>query len=408
MSHYWLTQFGFRPYGPQQFPWRLTYETVTNFKIRLQMKLLKHLLLAFCLGSGANPGWSAEQEPQPLVPGKVSSVMWDGDCLVEMKFLSPELTYWNPAGTSAKVQAPSGGLGISVLNRTFSAIRMVDDTLVYSRMPPGENWQDYLISWEKGKRSQGLRGIPFSMLETRSGKRFLAMSTLPGFGQGGAVSLCSWWVQGPNGVVEPESLIPMELGESVFEPEIGPKVLPWPKLKARYAGLAPFLEFPLRSRDAFLVVSLNAGIIWVVPEDGHTPMRVVRMMALSDDQLSGKQLHLPVILDLQPMVNGHVLVAMRSEKAVRDPPKVPGSSAEVEAKDHARNGSGEPERPRDILQPEIIWKELDPLEGKPEDPDPEFLADAPRALDPDRPFHFSFDPEGRLKATGGKRMNLFL
>jgi len=333
--------------------------------------------------------------------------MWDGDRLVEMNFMSPVLTFWNPnLGTSMNVDAPFGGLGISVLDRTFSSTRVIDDTLVYSRMPLGESWQDYLISYEKGKTSQGVRGIPFLMFETHAGKRFFSMFALPGFAHGRDVSLCSWWVLGPQGVVEPESLIPMDLEEPVFEPEVRPETLPWPKLKPRYRGLEPFLEFPLRAKDAFLVVSMNTGIIWIVPEKAGTPLRVVKMMALSDDQLSGKQKHLPVILDIQPMMNGNVLVAMRSEKVIREPLKGVGSPAGVEMNGYPGVGKTEPQGSQKVRTFEVVWKVLDPLEGKLEDPDSNLIGNAPMELEIDRPFSFTFDMDGILKVTIGARYSV--
>ncbi|WP_316412176.1 hypothetical protein [Mesoterricola silvestris] len=215
------------------------------------------------------------------------------------------------------------------------------------------------------------------MLETQAGKRFFVMFALPGFAKGREMSLCSWWVQGVQGVVEPEGLIPMELDGPVFEPEGRPGLVPWPKLKGKYGGLEPFLAFPVRAREAFLVVSMNAGILWIVPEDTHSPGRVVKLMGLTDEELAGTRKHPPVILDLQPMRDGRVLVALRTEKAIHEPNPRP--------------------------DPGIVWKVVDPVPGRVEEPDPGLLEGAPDELDPQRPFSFTFDMDGRLKVTGGGR-----
>ena len=94
------------------------------------------------------------------------------------------------------------------------------------------------------------------------------------------------------------------------------------------------------------------------------------------------------------MLNGHVLIAMRSEKAVLDPPKEKSKDKVVTP---AMEGST-PSIPVPT-HPEIIWKDLDPLEGTLGEADSIFLGDAPRTLTSEAEawhFSFKFDLNGRL------------
>jgi hypothetical protein len=323
--------------------------------------------------------------------------MWDNEKLAVSSFLSPRMEYWNPvSGQSFTIEVPVPAIGVTVSKGVFSAVCLVGKDVVLLKRVPGEDWQTFPVSLSKGSGAGALRGVPTTLNESHTEARYFALSRYPGFAEGRTASLGSWWRQGAKGVLEPEALVPMELGEPVFEPVKDDSLVPMPKLKARYQGLDPFLEHPIRTKEAFLIVSLNAGILWVVPDDATVPRRTLKLMALEDAWLAGEVKHPSVILGIQPMPDGRVLVAMRSEKAVRDVARPEAASQKpLRAEDP-------PARPR-IDHPEILWKILDPMEGPVGDADPALLGNAPLELDPERPFSFSFDVDGRLVASGGRR-----
>ncbi|MBL0311473.1 MAG: hypothetical protein IPP78_01915 [Holophagaceae bacterium] len=218
-----------------------------------------------------------------------------------------------------------------------------------------------------------------------------------GFAKGNEASICSWWRQRNDGTLEPESVIPIELDYPVFFAVGGVQSSITTQLSGRYHGLAPFLEYPIRVPGAFLVVSWNAGVLWVIKDGYPFPSRTIRLISLDDDHLAGKIQHPPVLLGIQPMLNGHVLIAMRSEKAVLDPPKESLKEPKEKAGTPATEGNA-PTTPV-MAHPEILWKDLDPLEGTLTEADSLFLGDAPRTLTSEadaRQFSFRFDLNGHL------------
>jgi len=361
-------------------------------------RLISVLTIALCLNSASSlPAESgAYRLEQPRL-------LWDGENLAISNYFSDRLDYWNPVSRTCKsILTPPRSFGATIWNGNITLLKAVGKSLVCSRKAFDGEWRDYPVALDDQQSRGGLRGFPLTLNESRTPTRFFSMNQDLGFNQDGELSICSWWKLGTKGMLEPEALIPIELDSPLFFGEGPLRWLPMVKLRPRFAGLAPFLEYPVRTRDAFLVVSLHAGILWVIPDDAPVPKRVIRLMHLDEDRLSGKVSYPEVIIALQPMVNGHVLVAMRSEKAVRDAardhpePKPEALTTKKEGSDGAA-----PRTP--ISHPEIIWKEIDPVVGTVEDPDPALLGGAPTELDPDHPFSFTFDLDGRLQATGGKR-----
>lgn len=276
------------------------------------------------------------------------------------------------------VKCPSDALGFTYWNGMATAIRFDGKQLRLSRRFTDGAWQDYPTSLDRGQGSDELFGVPSTLYEANTGGRFLAFDQMVGFTKGEEASPCSWWRQGPNGVLEPEGLIPLELDGPLFMAQQVRPGLALLQLRQRFGGLRPFLDYPLRVQGGFVVISWNAGVLWGIRDGAIMPQKAIRLIRLDDDLLSGKTPHLPVLLGAQPMRNGHVLVAMRAED-------------EIFSKADGPPADGKPEAPK------ILWKEIDPLEGTVEEAEPSLVGDAPRHLVSGQALSFRFDPDGRLR-----------
>ena len=327
-------------------------------------------------------------------------IFWDGSSLVESSFLSPRIRCGDPkTGTSQDVEAPTsndtaartGALGIGIWNGVVSVLQLKAGHIIFSRRSTEGVWQDFPTSLDG---PSDIQGVPLTLNETERSDRFFAMNVGLGFAKGNEGSICSWWRQRNDGTLEPESVIPIELDYPVFFAVGGVQSSITTQLSGRYHGLAPFLEYPIRVPGAFLVVSWNAGVIWIIKDGYPYPSRTIKLISLDDEHLAGKIKHPPVLLGIQPMLNGHVLIAMRSEKAVLDPPKEKPKEKVVTP---PAEGSA-PSVPV-MAHPEIVWKDLDPLEGTLSEADAIFLGDAPRTLTSEAEawhFSFKFDLSGHL------------
>lgn len=347
---------------------------------------------------------------QPSVMMGISNqpvVFWDGSSLVESSFLGSRIRLGDPRmGTFQDIEAPTGtditartgALGISVWNGVVSVLQLKAGHIVFSRRSTEGVWQDFPTSLDG---PSDIQGVPFTLNETERSDRFFAMNVSLGFAKGNEGSVCSWWRQRNDGTLEPESVIPIELDYPVFLAVSGTENSIVTQLSGRYLGLAPFLEYPIRVPGAFLVVSWNAGVIWIIKDGYPFPSRTIKLISLDDEHLAGKMKHPPVLLGIQPMLNGHVLIAMRSEKAVLDPPKEKSKEPKEKVVTPAME-EGAPSIPK-MVNPEIIWKDLDPLEGTLTEADSILLGDAPRNLTSEADawqFSFKFDLDGHLVFPG--------
>jgi hypothetical protein len=354
---------------------------------------------------------------QPSVMHGVSNqpvIFWDGASLVESSFLGTRIRCGDPkTGTFQNIDAPTGtdtagrtgALGISVWNGVVSVLQLKDGHIIFSRRSSEGVWQDFPTSLDG---PHDIQGVPFTLNETERSDRFFAMNVGLGFAKGNEGSISSWWRQRNDGALEPESIVPIELDYPVFLAVSGTKSSITTQLSARYLGLAPFLEYPIRVPGAFLVVSWNAGVIWVIKDGYPFSSRTIKLISLDEEHLAGKIRHPPVLLGIQPMLNGHVLIAMRSEKAILDSPKEkPKEPSKEKVVTPAQEGNS-PSIPV-MTHPEILWKDLDPIEGTLSDADAIFLGDAPRTLSSEAEawhFVFKFDLNGHLvfpkKGSAGK------
>jgi len=263
---------------------------------------------------------------------------------------------------------------------------MADNTILISRQRTPGLWENFTIDFGNFGR-EDFFGLPSKLYASDSSSRFFAMDVLPGYTKGNDASICSWWRQTDAGIFKAEGLIPVALEAPVFQvfQPAGPNGGRMAQASPRYQGLLPFLEFPVQVKGAFLVVSWNAGIIWVIKDDDPWPSRTIKLLPLDDDCLSGRKRHCPVLLGIQPMPNDRVLVAMRTRKAIEDSIRMENAPK-----------STAPQPPDGPGMDEIEWKEIDPFEGRVGDPDPALLEGAPTSWPAGETLAFRFDLAGRL------------
>ncbi|WP_306598072.1 hypothetical protein [Geothrix sp. 21YS21S-2] len=290
------------------------------------------------------------------------------------------------SGKEETLEEPEGALGLTYRAGVATTCRLVDKTILVSQQRLPGLWENFPIDFGTFGRDEFF-GLPSKLYQTDTGSRFFVMDVMPGFSKGEDASICSWWKQTNGGVFKAEALIPIALDVPVFQAfhPVGPGGAWIAQVALRYQGLLPFLEFPIQVKGAFLVVSWNAGIIWVIKDDDPWPSRTIKLLPLDDDCLSGRKRHSPVLLGIQPMPNDRVLVAMRTRKAIE---------ASIRLEQAPR--SSVPQPPDGQGLDEIEWKEVDPFEGRVGDPDPAVLERAPTSWPAGETLAFRFDLAGRL------------
>ena len=350
--------------------------------------VIKSLLFACSVLFPFSLSAKSDSPPKSVGITQLSQQYWDEDKLVESDFLINQLRVWNPStGVFEIIDGPSGSAGISMSGGVATCLRMTHEKILFSRRSPKGAWVDYETSLNHSSGPSDLKGVPLTLAAGENPNRFLGMNLLIGFSKEKAVSCCSWWKQNDNGVLEAEDLIPIELDAPVFLPSPQPVKGPAMTLSPRYPGLPPFLEYPIRVSGAYLVVSMNSGVLWVLKDDSIRTPSVIKLLPRFFDQLVAKASHPAVIHCLQPMRNGHILVAMRSIEALFDPPVAqPSRIKDIHGKEL-------PPTPPTVS---VVWRDVDPLNCTVSEADQVLLADAPRTLPLNGKLSFKFDPKGRL------------
>ena len=315
-----------------------------------------------------------------------SQFYWDGTALIEAKNGNRDVTIHDiEIGTTRKVHLPSNSLGVTVRNGVESCIRLLREkgksSILFSRRRMDEDWVDFPTSLN---RPNDITGVPEFLYESEDTERFLGVSHFPGFTKGKEASCWAWWRQRRDGTLEADALIPIELEDSIFGAVAAGQTYPQIQFWGRNRGLAPMLEHPIRVPGAFLLVSWNAGIIWILKDVHPWPSRTVRLVSLTQEQLSGAHGHPPVLLGIQPLKDGNVLLAFRDEDSIREATRKPGAPSNRQ--DVAIPG---PTDPNPAAEPKprikVCWKVLDPALGT--------LADADFSVIGEAPTHFSSETE---------------
>ncbi len=344
--------------------------------------------------AGANP---AESGKEVRVADQPTVFQWAGDQFI----VTNSTQSWIKAkdhlsGKISILKLSDGAMGQTLWNGVVTSFRLVNQRTALSRRALQGTWQDYPTILDRGIGSNGMRGYPFLLFESSKEGRFFSYSRMHGFVLGEESSICSWWKQGPNGTLEPDDLIHLELEYPIFLAEhLAPNATTI-ATSSRYLGLEPFLDYPLRFSGGFVVVSWGAGVIWIISDDPTVSNRTIKLAASDQDFFSGKKRHNPALLGIQVTPNNRILAALRSdvllyeglEEGEKGFKNVPACKDESEGA----------QKTKELHK--ILWKEIDPSDGNITEPDLLNYPGAPAAFIPDESFMFSFDLNGVIVING--------
>ena len=299
--------------------------------------------------------------------------VWDGDALVEGEYPTAQLTRQTGNGPATQLQAPPGCIGLTYWRGHCTALRQFNEKILLARKSPNTDWSLSNTSLNEQGEASGLRGMPMSLHEAAKPDHFLAMNVHLGFRQGPAASPLSGWRLGSDDTLRPLDILPLDLDGPVFTPTPPQSYGACMALSPRQAGLAPFLEFPLRVPGAFVVASLGAGVLWTISDDTLKVHRVIRLLPMLTERLAARADHPRAIHALQPTPAGQLLVALRSREAL------------VETRDRSRKAQA--------LE-KVEWREVDPLTGTVQDAPAALLHGAPQAIPAGGAFTFRLNAQG--------------
>ncbi|MFN8010357.1 MAG: hypothetical protein U0P81_03030 [Holophagaceae bacterium] len=302
-----------------------------------------------------------------------------------------------PQGPLKEIHLPSGTIGASIRNGVISVVRLLKTDFMYYKRNPAGLIEEYPIEIDV---DGGQRGYPSYIYETDQPGVFFAINVETGFVKDGEASCCAWYRKTERNSLTLSSLIPID-----WE---GPTYLPTrqngkPFISQRSSfrpGLFPFLDYPIRVPGAFIVVSWKAGILWVVKDGDPFPFKTIDLIGIDREFVIGKHPFPPVILCVQPMRNGHLLIARRTASAISETYKHYGVAPIGEALRDAEYSFAAKERDTATnAYSEIEWEELDPLEGSRQKADLFMISKAPLRLKDEKDatsYIFGFDLQERL------------
>ncbi len=334
---------------------------------------------------------SKRQQPQ---------IIWGEDSIALIEELGKKAKIGDLAtGRYQQVVSPSPSilLGLSASNDVTYSVLLKDQNFLYGRRQASGVWEENLIDTD---HKDGERGFPVFLYESSIPDLFFAINVDTGFVMDGEASCCAWWRMRPDGQLELKSVIPIDFNGPAFWCSRANGKIVYASQSPTRKGLAPFLDYPIRVPGAFVLVSWKAGILWVIKDGNPFPTRTIELLSLDKEFIDGKHPFPPVILGIQPMRNGHILIARRMEKAITETYKrfkvIPTTSQSPEWEyrfaTSERNAST-------MAYPEIVWAELDPMTGTIEKPDGALVAPAPPVLKTEQDamrFTFGFDHRQRL------------
>ncbi|WP_316415723.1 hypothetical protein [Mesoterricola silvestris] len=268
------------------------------------------------------------------------------------------------------IEAPPGSIGVSMRKGVASALRLDGQRILLARRLPDGTWTDHSTVLDRPWAEGDLKGLPLTLNETGPDLGFFATNFILGFQHHGDVSPCSLWKLDEATSLKPQGLVPLELDGPVFLPRKGVRKGAVMDLAPRLAGLAPFLDHPVRVEGASIIVSLGAGVLWVVKDGSKRADPVIRLSPPGPGGLEGRDIRPPAIHGLLPLPGGHVIIALRPSGPAQGKPR-----------------SMEP----------VIWKVVNPMTGTVANPSADLIRDAPRTLASGHRLRFTVDSGGRLR-----------
>lgn len=321
------------------------------------------------------------KRPQP-------QIMWGEDgSLALIEQAGTALKMGNPkTGNFQQIHLPSGTLGVSVFESQISCARFEDGKFLLSRFGAGDAARTFIIDAEMGTDS---RGFPMALYETKEPGLYLGINVDTGFVKSGEASCCAWWREAGDGRFVMESIISIGLDHPLYLPVRKDGQSLYAQSHLSYGGMFPILDYPIRVSGAFIVVSWSAGKMWVIRDGDLFPMRTIELASLKPDQIAGKVQFPAVMLGVQPMPNGHLLVAKRDASTLNQN----RSMDRPKPSDQSMSPSEECTR--------IEWVDVDPMIGtlRPAKPERDLPSDLPVMLNSKRDvdmFRFGLNLKGQV------------
>lgn len=348
-------------------------------------------------------------------PKEQESTVWDGDKVVvwetntASEFGAHNLRVEKRHSKATRViDSPPGAIGISYWDGVaWAVIRRAGSTEKHrpSSRPIGsvmrcgdqKNWVFYAeIVGET---------LPINLVPLDDGQ-FLGVSPVRGFIVEGDASHWAVFAMNDKSQLTLKRLLKFDLKEPVYLANSatpgGPKRV---ELNSKYMSLAglPYQIPAIRTPDGIAIVAQKAGVVWIVhPETGEIRSRTHLFSGVTEEKLSGADPLEVCILGIQPRMNGHLLIATRTEDAVLRSAVAFNLRLTVDTVKSKDKLSDYHERANRALQgfPEILWWDLDPKTGslRREDPPmnvPSKIWDL-RIL---AAFRFRFKPDGDLMVS---------
>ena len=314
-------------------------------------------------------------------------ITWDSQAMTILDTMGTSIKIGDYKDRTFKsIPSPSSIFSFNYSGGSLHSVGMVDNIFEYRQRALAGAWETHPIV-----KAEGDCGIPFFLYATERKDQFLGVNVDTGFVVAGEASNCAWFGLGEDGKLRLQSVIPLELDGPVHTGLQAGGGYRMALVRPRYAWLVPFLDHPIRVPGAFVVVSMQAGMLWVI-EDG-SPFAKRIDLAGSDGLSVGKGSGLPpVLLGVQPLRNGHLLIARLNPARYSDSrPADPGAPGALEAP------SG-PSRPGPL---ELLWIDLDPVSGDHHPAGLDVLGNAPTSLASWQEawsFSFGLDLGGRVVA----------
>lgn len=157
----------------------------------------------------------------------------------------------------------------------------------------------------------------------------------------------------------------------------------------------------LRTQDGFMLVSFHYGWIWVLDPKGKKKRFAQVFSSVANAKGVSPKRYEYVILSCQPNALGNLILATRTEDAVRVAPEIFPTGYTLQDLSDPQRSKNHEERLLESLKafPLVQWWEFDPETGeKWEIPPPVGLPTHVKDLRVFMKFRFRFDPHGNLKA----------
>ncbi len=249
------------------------------------------------------------------------------------------------------------------------------------------------------------------------GKGWYLIDHLVPVGLGRETSLFAWARENRQGLLKVVGLAPMGLDEGLVSPTVKPEGgtpgsdgwnlsdrMSITQVRPKYRMVHP--DFTVRTPEAMVLVSGQTGYAWVAKVKGEQPeLKLVKILpVVTEKRLENSDQLEWAVMGAQPMPDGRVLVATRSEEAVllarKLDPSIPIRNIKDLKDSLFMEARGKAMKASLATFPEIRWWTLDPSNGHVKhEESPQNVP--PKLPQPEVAVRFSFRPrvDGNLEIT---------